>query len=79
MEPFTPPDRLGPHADRIERTLLVKPGLTVEEIRLETGLGENVVRAALDRLGFQGRVVCTLRKLKRRGSPPLEYRPAVTA
>lgn len=74
--PFEAPDQLAPYVAKIRDHLNQHPGLTVIEVQKTTKLGENVVRAALDRLSFLKLVHCTLRtNARKRGSPPREYRP----
>ena len=75
MIAFPAPDTLAPYVEKIVRTLNQSQGMTVKELRRETKFGEDVVRAALDRLASLKQVHCALRESKKRGSPPREYRP----
>lgn len=75
MITFPAPDPLAPYVEAVIHKLKDKPGQTVKELRRETGYGEDVVRAALDRLASLNQVHCTMRESKKRGSPPREYRP----
>jgi predicted ArsR family transcriptional regulator len=73
--PFAAPDPLAPYVIQVLTHLQLNPGLTVTEVQKSLKLGENVARAALDRLASRNLVHCTLRASKKRGSPPREYRP----
>jgi hypothetical protein len=70
--PFEAPDTLAPYVERVKAHLAQNPGSTPAEIQKATKLGENVVRAALDRLAWAKQVHCTLRR-QPRGGPPREY------
>lgn len=74
--PFKAPDQLAPHTETVRAAIEAKPGSTVPEIQKACSLGENIVRAALERLASQNALHCTLRGgERRRGSRAREYRP----
>lgn len=76
MNSFPAPDTLAPYVAKVSHELAQHPtGMTVKELQRAADCGEDVVRAALDRLAFLNKVHCVIRETKKRGSPPREYRP----